>query len=119
MRNGILLAEDAPRTIIEKHNCENLEAAFLKLCVKRGVSEDAVDSDKPMTHAMGESNGGVVELNHVVDDNQNVSKPTMDNNNDESKEQPMMVAFKRKKYAWSTLRALFVKNYLQMKRQPA
>lgn len=33
MRNGILLAEDAPRTIIEKHQCENLEEAFLRLCL--------------------------------------------------------------------------------------
>lgn len=117
MRNGILLAEDAPRIIMEKHHCENLEEAFLKLCIKRGVSEDVVDNDKPTTNGSSNVNSnGVVELSHV-DDNQNVSKTT-DNNNVESKDQPML-AFKRKKYASSTLRALFTKNYLQMKRQPA
>lgn len=117
MRNGILLAEDAPRVIIEKHQCENLEAAFLLLCVKRGVSEDARDSDNK-TMMNGKAIANVVEMDHV-DDNQNVSKMrAAENNNDES-DQPPMMTFKRKKYAWTTLRALFTKNYIQMKRQPA
>lgn len=117
MRNGILLAEDAPGVIIEKHQCENLEAAFLLLCVKRGVSEDARDTDNKMM-MNGNAISNVVEMDHV-DDNQNVSKMrAAENNNDESDQQPMMT-FKRKKYAWTTLRALFTKNYIQMKRQPA
>lgn len=105
MRNGILLAEDTPRNIIVKHEVENLEEAFLKLCTKRGLSEDAVEDDKPQT------NGFHMELERMDPDHiASLDEPTtVDSTN----------TFKRKKYAWTTMRALFTKNYLQMKRQPA
>ena len=45
MRNGILLAEDTPLNIISRHEVDNLEEAFLKLCTKRGMSEDDVDTE--------------------------------------------------------------------------
>lgn len=115
MRNGILLAEDSPRAIIEKHRCENLEEAFLKLCLKKGVSEDAIENDKPSPNAAMIIDNNV-EMNHIVDDNQNVSKELVEHKDQQT---TTTTAFKRKKYAWSTLRALFTKNYLQMKRQPA
>lgn len=44
MRNGILLAEDTPANIMLKFKCDNLEDAFLKLCQKRGTSEEADSS---------------------------------------------------------------------------
>lgn len=104
MRNGILLAEDSPSNILVRHEVENLEEAFLKLCMKRGVSEEAVEDDKP------QNNGFHMELER------------MDPDHIESLDQPtthITDTFKRKKYAWITMRALFTKNYLQMKRQPA
>jgi ABC-type multidrug transport system ATPase subunit len=110
MRNGILLAEDTPRNIITRYEVENLEEAFLKLCVKRGVSEDAVEDDKiqPNGVAMPE----ILELEVRNDDDQIESI-------EQSLQSTEKTMFKRRKYAWPTLRALFTKNYLQMKRQPA
>lgn len=107
MRNGILLAEDTPRNIISRHEVENLEEAFLKLCMKRGVSEDAVEDDKAHTNGIHLAN---LEL-----------EERLDNNHVEPVDQssPSTDTFKRRKYAWTTMRALFTKNYLQMKRQPA
>lgn len=34
MRNGSLLAEDAPKKLMEFYGCESLEETFLKLCDK-------------------------------------------------------------------------------------
>jgi ABC-type multidrug transport system ATPase subunit len=108
MRNGVLLAEDTPRSIISRHEVENLEEAFLKLCVKRGVSEEALEDDKIQANVMVAQPDNL-ELEERVDQNRN---PT-----DEDATEPTLI--RRKKFAWSTMRALFTKNYLQMKRQPA
>lgn len=138
MRNGILLAEDTPLNIISRHEVENLEEAFLKLCMRRGVSEDAVDdangngnecSDIHMDHLEMQERK---ENHRNGSDMKNVPIATINNNNIEnhnnhsatSPEQPteqhsVAPIFKRKKYTWSTIQALFTKNYLQMKRQPA
>lgn len=135
MRNGILLAEDTPNNIISRHEVDNLEEAFLKLCMRRGVSEDAVRDDTipgnesnnmhmdnlEMQERMDSSNNA----NHVNENNKTV--PIISNNNNENhvtshqqqQQTPITPPFKRRKYAWSTIRALFTKNYLQMKRQPA
>ena len=108
MRNGILLAEDTPRNIISRHEVENLEEAFLKLCTKRGISEDAIDGDKAITNAVHIPEN--LELKEVA--NLDII--------DTAEPQPLNPHIsKRRKYAWSTIRALFTKNYLQMKRQPA
>jgi len=113
MRNGILLAEDTPRNIISKHECENLEEAFLKLCTKRGVSEDAILDDKgPANDRNLHDNLEMLERDMeptAVATQDQISRP--DTTPPET--------FKRKKYAWSTIKALFTKNYLQMRRQPA
>lgn len=37
MRNGVLLAEDAPEKLIREHECSNLEDVFLKLCMREVV----------------------------------------------------------------------------------
>jgi ABC-type multidrug transport system ATPase subunit len=110
MRNGILLAEDTPRNIISRHEVENLEEAFLKLCMKRGASEEAIEGDKPPSNPVEVPEN--MELGVRNEDNQIEQI-------DQSSLSTEANSFKRRKYAWSTMRALFVKNYLQMKRQPA
>jgi hypothetical protein len=51
MRNGILLAEGAPQDILSKCEVDSLEDAFLQLCVKHGVSDEADDNLKQIeTH---------------------------------------------------------------------
>lgn len=139
MRNGILLAEDTPHSIISRHEVENLEEAFLKLCVKRGVSEEAAIEDDTSPGNESHYNQGFelqeriedVEVHPVVKENHNNNNNINNNNNNhlQNSVHPIQNAtsqpdfspssFKRKKYAWSTVRALFTKNYLQMKRQPA
>lgn len=116
MRNGILLAEDTPNNILQRHEVGSLEEAFLKLCMKRGISEDEVAD----AHHGNESHFNDIELqeqsamnnNHLQSNGHQTSQSEEEND----KAKP---TFKRKKFAWSTLRALFTKNYLQMKRQPA
>jgi ABC-type multidrug transport system ATPase subunit len=110
MRNGILLAEDTPRNIITRHEVENLEEAFLKLCMRRGASEEAIEGDKMPANGVGVSEN--MELGVREDDNKIESLDQSPTSTEEN-------TFKRRKYAMSTMRALFVKNYLQMKRQPA
>jgi ABC-type multidrug transport system ATPase subunit len=111
MRNGILLAEDTPRNIISRHEVENLEEAFLKLCTKRGISEEALEDDKVLANITARMPDNL-ELEERVDQNRNDTV-------DEATQPAEPSLFKRKTYAWSTMRALFTKNYLQMKRQPA
>jgi hypothetical protein len=41
MRNGILLAEDAPQSILTHFEVDSLEEAFLQLCMRHGVSDEA------------------------------------------------------------------------------
>jgi ABC-type multidrug transport system ATPase subunit len=108
MRNGVLLAEDTPRNIISRHEVENLEEAFLKLCVKKGVSEEALEDDK-------------IQANVIVaqPDNLELEERVDQNRNSTGEDAPEPNQIMRKKFAGSTMRALFTKNYLQMKRQPA
>ena len=108
MRNGILLSEDSPQNIISRYEVENLEEAFLKLCVKRGASEDAIDGDKAPTNTAQIPENLELEVREDDDQIESIDQSPQNTN-----------AFKRRKYTSSTMRALFVKNYLQMKRQPA
>lgn len=114
MRNGILLAEDTPHNILRRHEVDSLEEAFLKLCVKRGISEDAVD-----TAPGNESTFNDIELQEQSVMNNNNIQQTSQSTMSEVEYDSVKPTFRRKKFAWSTLRALFTKNYLQMKRQPA
>lgn len=108
MRNGILLAEDTPRNIISKHEVENLEEAFLRLCTKQGLTEDEIDSDRTLGRGIHLQEN--LELEEIQDHIESFDQtpPTAEK-----------LPAERKEYAWTTLRALFTKNYLQMKRQPA
>ncbi|KAG5674741.1 hypothetical protein PVAND_004692 [Polypedilum vanderplanki] len=130
MRNGILLAEDTPTNIISRHEVDNLEEAFLKLCMRRGASEDAVQNDAIQGNESSSRNIERMDNLEMIErphENKSATTNSINHNNNiqnqnhttsqEQQQQPQL--FKRKKYAWSTIRALFTKNYLQMKRQPA
>ena len=102
MRNGILLAEDTPNNIISRHGVQNLEEAFLKLCLKKGVSEDALEE-----RVIENNNAGEYEMSQVSE-----VKATDAVQRDAPVE-------KRKEFQWITMKALLTKNLLQLKRQPA
>lgn len=95
MRNGILLAEESPRNIMEKYQCDTLEEAFLKLCTKQESQQklefkyDRNESDDDHNNAL---------------ENTSSAKPTTK---------------MRKNFESQTVRALVTKNFLQLKRQPA
>lgn len=136
MRNGILLAEDTPNNIISRHEVDNLEEAFLKLCMRRGASEDAVQDDAIQGNESSTSSNNIQRMDNLemierAQDNKSATttpSTTINHNNNiqnrnhttsQEQQQQSQLSFERKKYAWSTIRALFTKNYLQMKRQPA
>lgn len=117
MRNGILLAEDTPANILRRHEVASLEEAFLKLCYKRGLSEDEIHHG---TAPGNESNFNDFELQEQSAINNNHLQSSIhETSQSEAQFDSVKPTFERKKFAWSTLRALFTKNYLQMKRQPA
>ena len=102
MRNGSLLAEDTPNNIISRHEVQNLEEAFLKLCTKKEVSEDALEEQ-----VIENSNAGEYEMSHVTE-----VKAT----DAVQRDAPVK---KRKEFQWITMSALITKNLLQLRRQPA
>lgn len=68
MRNGILLAEDSPANILQKFRAENLEDAFLLLSQKQGVSEEA---DTTLGRAAGQR---ALEALEVIEVHANADK---------------------------------------------
>lgn len=98
MRNGILLAEDAPRIIMERNKCSTLEEAFLKLCLKK-ESKDT-KSFNPSEIEMDQLNDVQVQF---------------------AGEKSELIDFKiieRRSFRYKTMKALIFKNYLQNTRHP-
>lgn len=109
MRNGILLAEDSPLTIINRYGVENLEEAFLQLCLKKGVSEDAAEEN--LTAAVSNNNNEAEEIEMRAKAESITNHGGGDKNEKKKKKsQPLR---------WQLTRALLIKNCLQLKRQPA
>jgi ABC-type multidrug transport system ATPase subunit len=92
MRNGILLAEDSPRSILDKYGCQTLEEAFLKLCTKSS------------------------EVHKNLENFQNDSR---DDSSQTILSKSTLSANLRKKFTLQTMSALVSKNFLQIRRQPA
>lgn len=102
MRNGIFLDEDTPNAIMQKTQCDGLDEAFLRLCVRHGKNEDVEkigDVDKDDTIDSKE-----IELDQL--------NPKLDRRVD-SDEVKVRKYFHRK-----TLKALIYKSYIQVARQP-
>lgn len=105
MRNGILLAEDSPKMIVEKLECENLEEAFLRLCTKQG----SIDNGEKMSLT-------------IIDDNNNSDNKS--NVSDDSEESDVFkdsssTSHSHRFYNWKIMKALMTKNFLQVRRQPS
>lgn len=127
MRNGILLAEDTPQNILANYEAETLEDAFLQLCVKHGVSDEASRPDqlhqvhtnetiKALTDGSEmkqeikrknsiESNDSGTACCVGVSDNLDCSKKSL--------VKRLQITTKRR------MKALLAKNFLQLLRQPA
>lgn len=124
MRNGILLAEDSPQNILNRYNAESLEDAFLQLCMKQGVSEEAdqslrqVDAISNLQKITDGSNSEKPPIDQVKRKNSIESNNTDTccadlNCNKKSFVKSLKFTTKRR------MKALLAKNFLQMVRQPA
>ncbi|CAG9797343.1 unnamed protein product [Chironomus riparius] len=124
MRNGILLAEDSPQNILSHYEAESLEYAFLQLCVKHGVS-DEVHSKLQQISTISNSIAGddktvstneVKRKNSIESNDSNTACCTgvgdVDCNKKNLVKNLQITTRKR-------MKALLVKNFLQMLRQPA
>jgi hypothetical protein len=99
MREGLLLAEDSPETIIRELESDTLESAFLKLCIRQEANYEPRDNLE---------NGRLPAIC-----NGNMETTLIRNGHNESKNMP------KKKLAKEQLKALFKKNVLAIYRQPS
>lgn len=125
MRNGILLAEDTPLNILSKLQVDTLEEAFLKLCMKHGVIDEA---DHTLKQVSTENN-----QHQITDGTETTNEPEVKRKNsiDSDKSEECCGGVGdidcnkkswMKKLQFTTkrrMKALLAKNYLQMLRQPA
>jgi ABC-type multidrug transport system ATPase subunit len=107
MRNGLLLAEDPPVNILNRIGVDNLEEAFLQLCLKKGVSDEATEEN---VAAITENNNHVEQIEMRSNMTNGRENSHMTEASHEKK--------KPKQLRWQLIRALLVKNCLQLKRQP-
>lgn len=117
MRNGILLAEDSPKNLLSRYNVDSLEDAFLQLCMKQGVSEEA-DQNLQRVEA-------IQELPQITDGKEPMKrKNSIESNNTDTCCTDLSCNKKSfvKSLKFTTkrrMKALLTKNFLQMFRQPA
>lgn len=138
MRNGILLAEDSPENLLSRFEATSLEDAFLQLCMKHGKSDEANQALKQIN---------IINSNHIMDRHDisktscnekenlenslkmNERKSSLDSDNTDTLCGPNGVgdincnkkSLMRKLQFTSKrkMKALLVKNFITMLRQPA
>lgn len=124
MRNGILLAEDSPQNILSRFEVESLEDAFLQLCMKHGVSDEAdqglkqvkASNDTPqITDGTNKSSADLKRRNSVDSDQSDTCCGGVGDINCNKKSFMKNLQFTTKR----RMKALLAKNFLQMVRQPA
>lgn len=124
MRNGILLAEDSPQNILSQYEADSLEDAFLQLCVKHGVSDEADSKlqhintipDKIVADEKSVNPNEVKRKNSIESNDSNTACCTGVSDVDCNKKnlvKNLQITTKKR------MKALLVKNFLQMLRQPA
>lgn len=124
MRNGILLAEDSPQQILNFYNVTSLEDAFLQLCQKQGVSDEAggiraihsaiIDPSDPNSTATDD----IIKVVPALEDFTKNKKPIKRNLSFQDKKRPGLRG-KIQFTSVSRMKALLSKNILQIVRQPA
>lgn len=124
MRNGILLAEDAPQNILSKFEVDSLEDAFLQLCMRHGVSDEADQNLKQvktfsdqlqLTDGTEKSKAESQRRNSVDSDKSEACCGGVGDINCNKKSMMKKLQFTTKR----RMKALLAKNFLQMVRQPA
>ncbi|XP_070493805.1 uncharacterized protein [Chironomus tepperi] len=104
MMNGVILAEDSPKSILAQFGVQNLEEAFLALCLSK--KSKVTDSKSNEAH----STSSAITLDYSKSAHSDVSSSQMDNK---------IVNFdKRKTFSGQTFNALFKKELIRIRRQP-
>ncbi|XP_055688091.1 ABC transporter G family member 23 [Lutzomyia longipalpis] len=116
MRNGILLAEDAPKNILTQFECSSLEDAFLILSQKQGKSEEADSTLRRVETATNRPVDVVTDEKAI----ENIPKksPLKRNLSFQETKRPGLVG-KFQLTSKSRMKALMTKNILQLIRQPS
>lgn len=118
MRNGILLAENTPTNIMRKFESNSIEEAFLVLSQKQGVDIitskpvdlKKINSKPPLSDDAAPS----ITLNNT---NFNLDKNTNDSTNYND-----VQSYNKQNLFFSTrgkIKALMIKNFVQLFRQPS
>jgi hypothetical protein len=128
MRNGILLAEDAPQNILSRFEVDSLEDAFLQLCMRHGVSDEADQGLKQVkTHSNQLQLADGTDKSNSIDKTELKRRNSVDSDKSEAccggvgdincnkKSWMKKLQFTTKR----RMKALLAKNFLQMVRQPA
>lgn len=98
MIDGVLIVEDSPKNILDRCQVEHLDDAFLSLCTKQSDS-----TMQPEVGAIGSSS---------------TCKALKSTSIDQGGSMPPVNLKKRKSFTSKTMKALMMKNILQLKRQP-
>lgn len=104
MRNGILLAEDSPSSIIQRFEVEDLDEAFLKLCLSQHALQDSA------TAINKDSDEEINEVDSKIQSIEQTDNLPSDDNNTEHLD--------RKPFSFLTIQALFMKAVHILTRQP-
>lgn len=121
MRNGILLAEDSPENILSKFGTTTLEDAFLILSQNQGQSEEADITIRKVTEDTQSINGdGNTEM--AVDTEKEQHPGIIDRcrrNKSFAEQKPKGFWGKLTFTSKTRMKALLMKNFLQLIRQPS
>uniref|UniRef100_A0A673ZIP7 ABC transporter G family member 23-like n=1 Tax=Salmo trutta TaxID=8032 RepID=A0A673ZIP7_SALTR len=114
MRNGQLLAEGHPETMMKQHNAPTLEKAFLQLC-ETSDQVGSKDSTSPL--------GGVLESRQSFESGREESQPILGAGPGPVEELPKYSADWKVRVMhvmpkWRNIAALMIKTMVRMKRMP-
>ncbi|KAL7040388.1 hypothetical protein ACKWTF_000371 [Chironomus riparius] len=112
MRNGILLAEDSPSNVMNRMNVDNLEEAFLRLCLRKGVSDEVEDNTQEIIIEDNKNNNNELEMQQTIT-HRNLKDDKIDNHKKDDDEEDSNM-----RWRWQIIYAMIIKNILQIKRQP-
>uniref|UniRef100_A0A0K8TRC9 Putative abc transporter g family member 20-like isoform x2 n=1 Tax=Tabanus bromius TaxID=304241 RepID=A0A0K8TRC9_TABBR len=104
MRNGILLAEDSPKNLMLRFETNTIEDAFLCLCQKQGVSEE-------VERKLSKRSSFVLAAEK--EDIRDASFQEQDVNKSSAKREKLFYTTQ------SRMKALMIKNLVQLVRQPS
>jgi len=103
MRNGVLLAEDSPRNIIQRFDVEDLDEAFLELCLRQHALKDSATSQ-----ALDEESNEIESKTLSIEELDNFPRDVNSNKHQD-----------RILFSFLTIQALFMKTIHILIRQPS